>query len=203
MKSFFIVLGQLLSYIYPQTLALKLSFVKSYVYTGWLKRSFQRCDGFINYPIFTSGGKNIEIGFNTKIGKRSIITTWPSYNGNIYSPSLVIGDNCHIGEYSHITAINQVVIGNYVRTGRRVFISDHSHGDRNDLNILPEKRPLKSKGAVIIEDNVWIGNNVVILSGVKIGRNAMIGANSVVTKDISPFSIVAGVPAKCICTQST
>ena len=59
-------------------------------------------------------------------------------------------------------------------------------------------RILKSKGRITIQDNVWIGDNAVILSGVTIGEGAIVGANSVVTKDVPPFTVVGGVPARII-----
>ena len=58
-----------------------------------------------------------------------------------------------------------------------------------------EQRFLPSKGGILIEDDVWIGSNSVILKNVKIGRGSIIAAGSVVTKNIEPFSIVAGTPA--------
>ena len=60
------------------------------------------------------------------------------------------------------------------------------------------KRPLHSKGPIIIEDNVWVGENVCILENVRIGKCSIIGANAVVTHDIPPYSIAVGVPAKVI-----
>ena len=84
--------------------------------------------------------------------------------------------------------------------GRWVTILDNSHGETGykSLIITPHERQLYSKGKIIIEDNVWIGDKVTILSGVKIGIGSIIGANSVVTKDIPPYSIAAGVPSKII-----
>jgi acetyltransferase-like isoleucine patch superfamily enzyme len=84
--------------------------------------------------------------------------------------------------------------------GRKVFITDNSHGSftREQLDIRPNYRPLISKGPVIIEENVWIGEMVCIMPGVTIGRGSIIGANAVVTKSIPPYSIAAGVPAKVI-----
>ena len=61
---------------------------------------------------------------------------------------------------------------------------------------------MSSKGETIIGNKVWLGDNVVVLSGVKIGNNSIIGANSVVTKDIPSFSIAVGSPAKVIKTIS-
>lgn len=58
--------------------------------------------------------------------------------------------------------------------------------------------PALTKGPTVIEDNVWIGSHCVVTDGVKIGKEAVIGAGSVVTKDVQPFDIVAGVPARVI-----
>lgn len=64
------------------------------------------------------------------------------------------------------------------------------------MSIAPLSRPVVSKGPIIIDDNVWIGENAVILSGVHIGEGAIIAANAVVTKDVDSYTMVAGVPAK-------
>lgn len=178
-----------------------LCYIRSLIYTGWKKRSFREMNGFINYPIASSGEKNISIGKDSIIGRYSHITAWTSYkNGgnNKFNPSIIIGNNCHIGEYNHITSISNITLGDNVLTGRDVLITDHNHGDRTDINLPPKKRPLRTKGGVFIGNNVWIGDKVIILSGVTIGDGAIIGANSVVTKDVARQSIVAGIPAKVI-----
>ena len=64
--------------------------------------------------------------------------------------------------------------------------------------IPPVKRNLYSKGNVVIENNVWIGERVCILSGVHIGEGAIIAANSIVTHDVPPYTLVGGIPAKVI-----
>ena len=65
----------------------------------------------------------------------------------------------------------------------------------------PNSRPLYSKGPVIIDDNVWIGEGAMIMPGVHVGNGAIIAANSVVTKDIPAYSVAAGIPAKIIKTM--
>ena len=146
------------------------------------------------------GSKSIYIGENTIIGKNCILGAWKQYNGVVYTPRIIIGDNCNIGEYNHITSCRNVVIGNGVLTGRYVYISDNNHGDtdNNTLKIRPLERKLSSKGDVIIGNNVWIGDKVAILSGVTIGDGAIIASNAVVTKDIPPNSVAGGVPTKVI-----
>lgn len=89
-------------------------------------------------------------------------------------------------------------------TGRYVYISDNNHGDSDfaSLQQRPSERYLSVKGSVVIEDNVWIGDKVSILSGVTIGKGSIIGCNAFVTKDVPPYSVVGGIPAKIIKTYS-
>lgn len=116
-------------------------------------------------------------------------------------PVLRIGGRVNIGDYSTISCCNKIIIGNNVRTGRMVMITDNSHGHTNnesELNMNPIDRPLVSKGSVIIGNNVWIGEKATVLPGIKIGESAIIAANAVVTKDIPPYCIAAGCPAKIV-----
>lgn len=117
-----------------------------------------------------------------------------------YSPVILLGDNVSIGDESQITSINRIVIGSGVLTGKKVLITDNAHGQFNetDLSKKPLEREMFSKGPVIIKDNVWIGEKATILAGVTIGTGCIIGANSVVTKDIPDYCIVAGAPARII-----
>ena len=135
--------------------------------------------------------------------ERCNIIRMESVGGVSSVPNLSIGDNCHIGEYTHITCRESIRIGNDVLTGRWCTITDNSHGytDFESLHEVPLKRPLVFKGEVVIEDKVWLGDKVTILPGVTIGEGSVIGANSVVTKRIPPFSIVCGNPAKIIRQQ--
>lgn len=120
--------------------------------------------------------------------------------GRYFSPFVKIGNNVSIESDCHISSINKIIIGDNVLMASFVYISDHSHGEitRAELALPPLERPLYSKGPIIIGNNVWIGEKVCILPNVKIGNSAIIGANSVVTKDIPPYSVAAGSPAKVI-----
>jgi len=108
-----------------------------------------------------------------------------------------------INDFVHITAMENVSIGNNVLMACKIYISDCSHGsydgDANDS--YPELPPMERKyrtRPVFIEDNVWIGESVSVLPGVRIGKNSIIGANSVVTKNIPENSIAVGNPARVI-----
>ena len=119
----------------------------------------------------------------------------------MYTPQIIIGNNVSINMDAEISAINSIIIEDGVQMASNVLIVDHYHGriDKTDIEVgEPSKRNLYSKGPVRIEKNVWIGYGVSILPNVTIGRGAIIGANSVITKSIAPYSVVAGVPGKVI-----
>jgi acetyltransferase-like isoleucine patch superfamily enzyme len=129
------------------------------------------------------------------------LTAWDSsYIGGNNTPEITLGDGVSIGDESQVTAINKIIIGNGVLTGKKVLITDNSHGEviRDQMDIAPLKRQVVSKGPVIIGDNVWIGEKATIVANVKIGQGSVIAANSVVTKDVPPYCVVAGCPAKIV-----
>lgn len=109
-----------------------------------------------------------------------------------------IGNGVSVGEYSHITCANRIVIGDGVLTGRFVLITDNSHGggQNTDLAKAPLCRQLHSKGPVIIGNNVWIGDKATILPGVTVGEGAIVAANAVVTRDVPAYTVVGGCPAR-------
>jgi acetyltransferase-like isoleucine patch superfamily enzyme len=141
--------------------------------------------------------QNIKIGRNTSIMQYCILET---SNDIKLHPRLEIKDHVSIGEYTHITCANHIEIGNGVLTGRFVLITDNGHGksDISEMTTPPLSRSIYSKGPVIIGQDVWIGDKATILPNVTIGKGAIIAANAVVTKDIPPYTIVAGCPAKVI-----
>lgn len=113
--------------------------------------------------------------------------------------------NINIESYENIN--EQLIIGNYVSIANQVtFILGGNHQTKTItsypfysrfIELSPEK-DAQTKGPIIIEDEVWIGFGVIILSGVRVGKGAIIGAGSVVTKDIPAYAIVGGNPAKII-----
>ena len=147
------------------------------------------------------GEKYITIGKGFCADSDVKIEAWNHHLDEKYEPEITIGDYVFFNSRTHISAINKIYIGNAVLLGSDVFISDNNHGSSSsieELKVAPQKRKLSSKGPVIIEDNVWIGDKAVILGGVTIGFGAVIGACSVVTKSIPPFSIAVGNPARII-----
>jgi acetyltransferase-like isoleucine patch superfamily enzyme len=108
---------------------------------------------------------------------------------------VTIGPHSQIGPFTVIFSGSGVSIGDNVMIGPHCVIASGNHDFKQT------EKPMRfasdiSKGPIIIEDNVWIGANCTITDGVRIGREAVIAANSVVTKDVAPFDMVGGVPAK-------
>ena len=198
-KNYIKYIGKLYSYVYPNKINKCINTLKNNLYTGYIQKNFAHFGNSVIMwkPYTLLGTQNIYIGNNVVIESGVQLVT---YSTKDYKPEIHISDNTLIRRNSHITAINKIRIGKNVLTGTNVLISDNEHGEssRQNMNVQPRLRQLVSKGEVIIEDNVWIGNNVCILGGVRIGMGSIIGANTVVTKDIPPYSIAAGVPAKII-----
>lgn len=163
---------------------------------------FKSCDNTVRFEHIglIEGFKYISIGSNTSFQRDIYLTAWDKYGNQQFTPEVIIGSDCAIGAWNHITCVNKIVIGSGLLTGKWVTITDNSHGrtDYESLQIPPMKRMIYSKGPIIIGNNVWIGDKATILPGVTIGDGAVIAANSVVTKDIPSFSVVAGSPAKII-----
>ena len=175
---------------------------KIYFYSLWIKAFIKNVGVGTTFlgKVKLIGGENIVIGKNNTFGETCMLSAWTEFGNRKYDPQIIIGDNCNFGMFNHFTACNKIVIGNGVLTGMYVIISDNSHGQVNseELSTPPEKRNLYSKGEVVIGNNVWIGDKSSILAGVHIGDGAIIGANSVVTKDVPSYCVVGGVPAKII-----
>ncbi|EOX4283946.1 DapH/DapD/GlmU-related protein [Vibrio cholerae] len=107
-----------------------------------------------------------------------------------------IGKGTVIGRFAHIVSIDNVTIGERVLIADSVYISDNLHSF-DDIEKSVIDQPVSSIGNVKIGDNVWIGEGVSIV-GASIGRNSVVGANSVVTRDIPEYSVAVGSPARVI-----
>jgi len=112
-----------------------------------------------------------------------------------------IGDRVVINSFAHLGAMRRIVLGNDVGIASGVCIEDHHY----EYGSATDERPLKQQpfrvAEVVIEDGAMLGEHVTVLPGVRIGRNAWIGANAVVTEDVPPYSIAAGVPARVLRTR--
>lgn len=172
------------------------SAVSHYARWSWRFESF----GFrsrLVAPDIVTNPRLIRIGNRVCIWKGARLEAFGGEDGT--SPRIEIGDDTMIHLHCHIGAAQSVKIGRDVLMAGRIYISDHDHVfDDPDL-------PARWAGGliskpVVIEDGVWLGEGCVVLKGVTIGRRAVVGANSVVTKDVPPLTVVGGVPARVIRT---
>jgi acetyltransferase-like isoleucine patch superfamily enzyme len=149
---------------------------------------------FIKSALKLQGCKQIYIDDRVIINDKCWLAALP-LTGAI-TCCLEIGEGSIIGHFNHIYCTKNIKIGKYVLTADKVYISDNLHG-YSDIAKPIMKQSIIQKGAVEIGDGSWLGENVCVL-GAKIGRNCVIGANSVVTHDIPDYCVAAGLPAKII-----
>ncbi len=140
--------------------------------------------------IYKSVRKDITPFNNFSLGDYSIIEDWSCINNAV--GDVIIGSNSRIG--LHNTVIGPIIIGNHVNIAQGVVLSGMNHSYKDSSKRIDEQKVITSP--IIIEDDVWIGANCVILPGVKVGKHSVIGAGSVVTKDIPSYSLAVGNPAR-------
>lgn len=151
----------------------------------WLFRSCGKARFHENLTF--AGVKKISIGNGARLGKGSFITA--------NKGDLVIGDFTAISPCCHIGADNgEIILGKYcaIGPGSVLRAANHTFADVSKPIMIQGHTP----GRIIIGDDVWLGANCVVTPDVEIGRGAVIGAGAVVTKNIPPFAIALGVPAK-------
>lgn len=148
---------------------------------------------FFQEKLRLDGARYIEIGDKVSVQKFS----W-FFAAKIdeVEPRIVVGDGSVLGNFNHIAAVHSVVIGKNVLTADRVYISDNLHRYEDIMSPIMHQG-VSFKADVVIGDGSWVGENVAII-GAKIGKNCIVGANSVVTKDVPDYSVVVGSPAKVI-----
>jgi acetyltransferase-like isoleucine patch superfamily enzyme len=168
----------------------------SLIYTKLFFRKMR----LIRLPIYVRGKKSI-------IGGEGLTTGYNCrFDLDGTRKTLFIVSECQFGDNTHIVALNHVEIGNNVLIASKVFISDTNHGTYSgSCQSTPYEKPanrLLDKKSTYIGDNVWIGENVVILAGSEVNSGAIIGANSIVNGKVDKNTIVAGTPARVIKTYN-
>ena len=168
----------------------------------FLGKSLKTRSPKIGSGYYIRGVSNISIGNGFRAGKFLWLEAVTSYNDQSFCPQIIIGDRVQVHHWVHIAATNSVEIGEDCLLGSRILITDHGHGVYSSLlpqmDHPPASRQLDANRRVKIGKNVWLGDGVVILPDVEIGEGAVIGANSVVCKDIPQYAVAAGVPARVI-----
>jgi len=137
----------------------------------------------------------IHIGEGTMFGPQMTLSAGMVPGQSMVSdPVITVGDRCLFGKGSGIVGHLRIEIGDDVWTGHHVYITDQNHGFEDLTRPISEQ--VMPERPVSIGSGSWLGHGTVVLPGSSIGRHVVIGANSVVTQDIPPYSIAAGAPAK-------
>jgi acetyltransferase-like isoleucine patch superfamily enzyme len=149
---------------------------------------------FVMPPFRVSNAKALYIGDNTSIGQYAFFVLRPEHHSVKFTPEFIIGNNVHIGNDFFIGCQKRILIEDNVLISSRVFISDSIH-DYRDINRPVLDQPMTEGKAITVKENAFIGVNACILPGVCVGKNSVVAAGAVVTKDVPPYSVVAGNPA--------
>jgi len=180
------------------TIKNKLRYHRGKLHTMVIRHAFGAVGKSVIHPPFHSNcPRNIYIGNKCTVIDDGWIDTIEAYGNERYQPQIHIGDGTYIGHRCHIIACRVMKIGKNTVIADNVYITDNLHG-YEDISKPILYTPLTSTGPVTIDDEAWIGEKVCIMPNVTIGRHAVIGANSVVTKDVPAYCVAAGVPARII-----
>jgi len=166
-------------------------------------RSVGWVGGYLGAGSRVFGSRYISVGTHLHINRHAWIEAVYSFRGQFFRPKIQIGNRFSASDRLHISCIEKIEIGDDCLFGSGVYISDHNHGvytgrQHSAPAQPPVDRELQSMGAVHIGSRVWIGDNVVIVGPLTIGDGAVIGANSVVKKDVPGNVIAAGMPVQVI-----
>lgn len=146
-------------------------------------------------PCWIVGPRGIVIGDGVHIWRHARLDAF-----NLVAdapPRITIGDGTIIQPFAHIGAAERITIGRGVLMASHVYISDHDHDWSNpDEPVVSNCRLVLDP--VTIEDFAWLGERVSVLKGVTIGRGAIVGAHSVVTRDVPAYCVAAGQPARVV-----
>lgn len=174
------------------------------LYTLWL------C---VNYPFYTFG-KEVSIHYTCSIARSTASAI--SFGDSVYlaphvwlnvaatssdgGPAILLGKGCKIGRRSTISSRNRICLEEDVLLAPSVLIMDHNHA-YFDIDIPIHAQGITQGGTILIERNCWLGHGAVIVCAkgeLVLGRNSVVGANSVVTRSFPPYSVVAGNPARLV-----
>lgn len=174
----------------------------------FLRKHIRGCGSgvIVHWTARLAGKKSILLGNNVSVLRGAVIegnvsvgneTIIHDYSMAIaYGGFIKIGNNCTVNPFSILYGHGGLTIGNGVRIAAHTVIvsSDHIYSDVS--------KPIYQQGVIklpiVIEDDVWIGSGAKILGGVTVGTGSVVGAGAVVTRDIPPYSIAVGVPAKVV-----
>ena len=142
--------------------------------------------------------RGVVFGDRCTVGRGAVVAPSGLLGGEP-GEGLVMGDHSNLGAWAYVGCSGFISIGSNVLMGPRVSLLAEDH------NTASADEPIKAQGVtrlpITIEDDVWLGAGATVIGGVTVGRGSIVAAGSVVTRDVEPFSVVAGVPAKLVRTR--
>lgn len=188
---------------FPWAVFLLLTRLSHQVKSMVLSVLFQAPKLYLGPRCVVRGLRHMQIGANFSAHGTLWLEAVATYQNQQFAPRIVIGPHVSVSEGVHITCIERIEIKGHVLVGSRVYISDHNHGIyKGDIQSSafesPALRGLGGGGPVLIGENVWIGDNAILVGPLVIADGTVIGANSIVRHNTDPGTMVAGSPAKAI-----
>lgn len=148
----------------------------------------------IEPPVRISGERRIALGSGIYVGEGSWLQALDGFGDAV---AITIGDGTSIAGSCVLSAARSVTLGRNVLLARNVYVSDHSHAfDDPSTPVLAQG--VDEIASVVIDDGAWLGQNVVVCPGVRIGKGAVVGANSVVLSDVPDNAVAVGAPARIV-----
>ena len=146
----------------------------------------------VNWP------HQVSIGNHTSVGDGVVM----DYCHGVHhaGPAMIVGDRCFLGRGVELNCRVGIHIGDDCLIAAGCRLIDHDHGMSPDQPMRVQNGP---EGPIVLEDDVWLGVNVVVLKGVRIGRGAVVAAGGIVTKSVPSMEIWGGVPARRLGSRST
>lgn len=176
----------------------------TWFHSRWLERTYHFAGFGVRVSIHYScdiprwSAPDIQLGDGVYLAPDVWLNIAPGSTGP--SPKITLGKGCRIGRRSTISAKNLVALEDDVLLAPSVLLMDHNH-EFSDIQRPIHEQGVTEGGKITVEKNCWLGCSVVVLctkGELRIGRNSVIGANSVVTRSVPPFSVIAGNPARLV-----
>ena len=180
----------------------RLTFLRNLQKEKRLSRHFKKYarhqqKSYFDRTVTIKGARYLTVGYDTRVLKDASLENFDSYFDQKLQPAITLGNHCLIGIRTQLIGAGKLTIGNDVFVAADVYITTLNHGMDPQNPTTYGLQPLQIQD-VTLGDGCWIGTKVVILPGVTIGKRAIVGAGSIVTKSVPDYSIAVGNPAKVI-----
>ena len=175
--------------------------IKSFLEIVRLQYKFLKNGGSLGRPYRVLNSEYVMVGKRVNIKKSSRIECFPFFHGYRYNPQIIFEDGVIVGYNCTFFGTHTLRIGQDTILAGGCMVTTENHGIDPESKVPYHAQPLTS-APVSIGSGCWLGQNVCVLPGVRIGNKCIIGANAVVNKDIPDYSIAAGVPAKVLKTYN-